>query len=154
HSPCNLAWRGRLLENALALSGARVAIVHAELLPRLAEVDLHALRDVIVVGETDTTLPGVQLHSAAILEQHEPAPAPEPALQAWDDRQLIFSSGTPGASSGAVCPYAHMASFMGETLPEHFGERETFLCVLPLFHAGGAGSIYEQLRRGGAIVLP
>ncbi len=51
HMPLNTGYRGRLLQHAIALSDAQVMLVHASLLPRLAEVDTAQLREVIVVGD-------------------------------------------------------------------------------------------------------
>src|SRR5258706_10405851 len=48
--PLNVAYRGALLAHAIAISGARVLIAHAALLPRLGEFGLAAVETVIVCG--------------------------------------------------------------------------------------------------------
>lgn len=154
HTPCNLAWRGFMLENALQLSGARVAVVHADLLPRLGEIDRHQLQHVIVVGDFDGEIDGLQLHPATLLEQAGTPVLPDPPLQCWDDMQIIFTSGTTGPSKGALCSYAHFESFIIEAQPEGFGPGKTFMTIVPLFHAGGASAVYAQLLLGGTVVLP
>ena len=48
--PLNTAYRGGLLEHVIQLSDARLAIVHAALAPRLADVATAALEHVIILG--------------------------------------------------------------------------------------------------------
>jgi crotonobetaine/carnitine-CoA ligase len=48
--PINTAYRGSLLEHAIGLSEARLMIAHADLCPRLKDVDRKAVRELIVLG--------------------------------------------------------------------------------------------------------
>ena len=48
--PVNLAYRGRLLEHAVSLSDAKVGVVHADLAPRLADIELAQLKDIVIFG--------------------------------------------------------------------------------------------------------
>ncbi|WP_158080888.1 AMP-binding protein [Pelomonas sp. KK5] len=151
HAPCNLAWRGRSLEHALQLSGARIAIVHRDLLPRLAEVPLHGLGQVIVAGgPADLTL-AVPTLSIDALDEAEPPPV---EIQPWDDMQLAFTSGTTGASKAVRSSYVHALHFLESPHADTFGPEANFLLVLPLFHAGGLATVYAVLRDGGSLVVP
>jgi crotonobetaine/carnitine-CoA ligase len=92
--PINTAWRGALLQHAVALADARVLLVHASLLPRLLELDwprLRAvngvtLREVVVLGDARdhamaATAAGLRMHDSAVLEHAtgiDAAPAVEP----------------------------------------------------------------------------
>ena len=46
--PINTAYRGRLLEHVLDNAGAELIVVHADLAPRLADVDTATLKKVVV----------------------------------------------------------------------------------------------------------
>ena len=48
--PINTAYRGRVLEHVIENSDARVAVVHADLAPRLVGAQLAALSHLVVVG--------------------------------------------------------------------------------------------------------
>lgn len=153
HTPCNLAWRGRMLEHALSLADARVAVVHADLLPLMAGLDLAGLQDIIVVGEAPAVDLPARLHTAGGVFRPGVAPAAV-ELQASDPMHLLFTSGTTGASKAVLCSYGHMAAFILEAVSDSFGPDARFLNVLPLSHAGGLSSIYAQVLAGGSIVLP
>src|SRR5512141_2827044 len=49
-APLNLAYRGRLLTHAIEQSGAKVMVIHAGLLDRLAEIPQTAIETLVVVG--------------------------------------------------------------------------------------------------------
>lgn len=154
HCPCNLAWRGEMLSHAIAVSGARLAIVHADLLPRLDGIALHGIERIIVVGSdafADTT--AVPLVSAAILEAHVPFANDDP-VEPYDAMQLMFTSGTTGPSKGVLSSYAQASHFLEPPIPEASDARARFFLVLPLFHSGGAASVYSMLKNGGSIVVP
>ena len=53
--PVNLAYRGRLLEHVIRVSDARLMVAHADLVPRLQEIELARLEAVVVLGGTATT---------------------------------------------------------------------------------------------------
>ena len=152
HAPCNLAWRGRMLEHAIQTSGAKIAVVHRDLLARMAEVNLHTIEQVVVVGGAcDIALPVLCLGSDALESRNVPS---LPATQPWDTMQMLFTSGTTGASKAVLSSYTHAAHFLDAPIPNTFGPDAVFLLVLPLFHAGGLTSVYSVLRDGGSVVIP
>lgn len=153
HVPCNLAWRGRMLEHAIACSGARVAVVHRDLVERMADVALGRLEKLIIVGgAAPVTLP-LECRDEVIFDAD--GPLPELAdIQPWDTMCLFFTSGTTGPSKGVLSSYTQASVFLEPPCPAALGSEATFLLVLPLFHAGGLVSSYTILRAGGTLVVP
>ncbi len=160
--PVNIAWRGALLRHAISLSQAEVMVVHAELLPRLLELDWHGdsarLRHVIVVGEVGTAAPAQswadrvpQLHGASVLDGPREVDAEE-AVQPWDTNWILFTSGTTGPSKAVLGTYVQAWSG-GAMAMDYFGPDDRLLANLPLFHVSGAGAVMDRLTKGGTCVL-
>ncbi len=151
--PLNLAWRGRLLEYAIRLAGARLIVVHAGLLPRLREIDRGGLADAVVVGGAATDVPdGLAPHDAGILHADRPDPSP-PArrIMPWDTQKVIYTSGTTGPSKAVLCSYLQGAACAHAL--DAIDATDRNLVNLPLFHAGGTGAVNRMLVKGGSIAL-
>src|SRR5690606_28073964 len=105
--PINTAYRGGVLAHAIALSDARLGIVHAELLPRLEQLGLSRLETLVCLhGAPSVNLPGVDLLGAAALADAPDVPLePAPAIEPWDTQCIIFTSGTTGPSKGVMTSY-------------------------------------------------
>ncbi|KAH6781506.1 hypothetical protein C2S51_006799, partial [Perilla frutescens var. frutescens] len=80
-----------------------------------------------------------------------------PAVMQTDAAAIMYSSGTTGASKGALLTHK---SFMWSALimtsdQESNGELgNVFLCFLPMFHIFGlSGLLYAQLQRGNMVVV-
>lgn len=154
HCPCNLAWRGDMLSHAIAVSNAKLAVIHADLLPRLEGLPLHALERILVVGgPISSGLLSVPLVSASILDTHAPI-VNDDTIEAFDAMQLMFTSGTTGPSKGVLSSYAQASHFLGPPNPASADADARFFLVLPLFHSGGAASVYGMLKHGGSVVVP
>ncbi len=149
--PVNLAYKGLLLERVIHNSQARLAVVHPDLVARLADVDTGALATVVVTGAPGPAVPGLRLLS---YDQVTGDPATLTGLapvQPWDIQMIIFTSGTTGPSKGVLCPYAHTyATGMALT---YITARDRELVILPLFHVGGASLLYQQLVKGGSVAV-
>lgn len=182
YMPLNTAYRGSLLQHAIALSGARVAVVHAILAPRLAEVATGQLRHVVVV-ESDSApgargpaaaaeraasggqaIPGATRTSVSSSDVATPlvphswrdlanSPACEPArVDPWDTIYVILTSGTTGPSKAVLCTYVQ--AWCSSTFGmDYFGPDDRLLANLPLFHVSGAGAVLDRLTKGGTCVL-
>jgi carnitine-CoA ligase len=152
HVPLNTGYRGGLLQHAIALSDAKLLVMHASLLPRLAEVDTGQVRDVIVVGgEPPASFGTLRMHSAAALENPATAEPVRP-VEPWDTNYIIFTSGTTGPSKGVICTYVQAWSG-GAMGMDYFGADDRVLANLPLFHVSGAGAVMDRLTKGGTCVL-
>ena len=150
----NTSYRGNLLAHVLNISDARLIVAHADLAPRLAEVDTAKLERLITVGDA-VTVAGLDCTTfdAALLPTSGTLAAPERSIEPWDPHQIIFTSGTTGPSKAVLCSYLHIYSNAGpESWPCITGE-DRYLVNLPLFHIGGTGITYNMLVRGGSITL-
>src|SRR5271154_6596795 len=72
--PINTAYRGSLLEHAIGLSEARLMIAHADLCPRLKDVDRRTVRELVVLGGAPTPLEGIAVLPASALDSADTNP--------------------------------------------------------------------------------
>lgn len=151
--PVNLAYRGRILEHVVRNSEARTAVIHHELLPRLNDIDLSALRQAIVIGSSGSGNPKLYVHPAETLltASGQLAPPARP-IAPWDTQMVIYTSGTTGPSKGVLSSYLHL--YTGGRSPFHYLTKDDrYLVNLPLFHIGGIGVLNHMLLIGGSVVL-
>ncbi|HMN78656.1 MAG TPA: AMP-binding protein [Burkholderiaceae bacterium] len=162
--PINLAYRGRILEHAIGLSGARLIVAHAALIERLHDIDLGRLADLVVLdgaapaadaqsAATAARIPAaLRLHPASSLAPatFDPA-APACDVKPWDLQTIIYTSGTTGPSKGVMSSYVH-ATTGGNAWP-FIGRDDRQLVILPLFHVGGTGAVYAMLTRGASVAI-
>ncbi|HSW19429.1 MAG TPA: AMP-binding protein [Ramlibacter sp.] len=156
--PANTAYKGALLQHVVANSGAKLAIVHAHLLERLATIDRAAIETIVAIGDPSPALDGARvLPASALASDNEPLPLARP-IEPWDTQSIIYTSGTTGPSKGVLSSYAHLA-FMGQGVisdPHNqafIGPDDRFLITSPLFHVGGTSCVYGTLLAGAAIVM-
>jgi crotonobetaine/carnitine-CoA ligase len=150
--PINTAYRGSLLEHAIGLSEARLMIAHADLCPRLQDVDRKAVRELIVLGGAPTLLEGIRVHAADALDSTDTTPpALERAIAPWDMQSIIFTSGTTGPSKGVMSSYVHLHA-MAVSAPFLSGS-DRYMVNLPMFHSGGVMPVTAMLIHGGSIAM-
>jgi len=150
--PINLSYRGRVLENALRISGARLIVAHGGLCDRLVGIDLAQLTDLVTLGGEPAEVPGLRRHPGEALSpaQARPEDPPRPIMP-WDLQTIIYTSGTTGPSKGVTSSYLHLT----ETCRAwHFTRPEDrHLVILPMFHVGGTGAVYSMLLAGGSVAI-
>jgi carnitine-CoA ligase len=156
--PANTAYKGRLLEHVLANSGAKVAIVHAQLLDRLDSIDRAAVETIVILGGNPRPVDNVTVLPAIVLEGTDDVKPLPHAIEPWDTQSIIYTSGTTGPSKGVLSSYAHLYFMgLGVVSDRHnvpfLGRSDRFLVTSPLFHVGGTSSIYGSLIVGGSIAL-
>lgn len=149
--PVNTASMGPQIEYLLANSGARLLVIDAGFLPRLATADLSktALQTVWVLGDA-APVPGVDTR---------PWPAPGEALPPapvgpGDTLAILYTSGTTGPSKGVLCPHAqyywwgrHSAEILTLTAAD-------VLCTtLPLFHINALNTFAQAVVSGAHVVF-
>ena len=150
--PINTAYRGALLEHAIALSEARLMIAHADLCPRLRDVNCKSLREIVVLGGAPSALDGVTIHSPNALESaDERPPTLERPIAPWDMQSIIFTSGTTGPSKGVMSSYVHLHA-MAVSAPFLSGD-DRYMVNLPMFHSGGVMPVTAMLIHGGSIAM-
>ncbi len=151
--PINLAYRGAILGHALQLSGARLAVLHADLAPRLAESGTAALTSAVVLHGDAAPLPGLALHGPEALDGDPAALAGiERRVRPWDLQSLMYTSGTTGPSKAVRSSYLHLWSVCDYPY-RMFTEDDRYLVNLPLFHVGGTVAVTSMLMRGGSIAV-
>ncbi len=159
--PINTAYRGGILEHVVRNAGARLMIGHAEIVPRLGDVDPAILERIVVVGGDAPTQPGLDRFDmrpeTALASTREPAD-PERPIAPTDTQSIIYTSGTTGPSKGVLSSYRHLAA-MGTALVgsregvAYVGGADRFMVNLPMFHVGGTAPTYSMLVKGGSITL-
>ena len=157
--PLNVAYRGRLLEHAVHLSGAWLMIAHPALAPRLADIDTGPLKTLVTTGgdrAADVRVPGLDVCAGAVLRA--PAPdAPPPlarAIAPWDTQMVLFTSGTTGPSKGVLCSYFQQHE-SARACAHGLGSDDRALLYLPLFHVSGTAMVAWALAAGASLaVLP
>ena len=151
--PINTAYRGSVLDHVIENSDARLAVVHADLLPRLKTAKLARLETVVVVGAGPWEGPALTLQSFAELaaSEGEPEPPARP-IEPWDTQSIIYTSGTTGPSKGVLSSYLHMYTNPGPEAWHFVTGEDRFLVNMPMFHIGGMGLSFAMLVRGGSVV--
>ncbi len=151
----NTAYKGQVLAHVIDNSDARLAIVHSDLLPRLADVPLAQLESVIVAGPRATAPEPLKsaCYADVLLPETGTLKALKRPIEPWDPYAIIYTSGTTGPSKGVYCSYLHGFTNAGpETWPFLTGE-DRYMVNMPMFHIGGIGGVYVMFARGGSITF-
>lgn len=149
--PLNTAYRGGVLEHLVALSDATLIVCHAELAPRLADIDTAALTD-IVVTRGQAEVPGLRHHAGTVLTRPDGLPAMPVVVEPWDTQYIIFTSGTTGPSKAVLSSYLQGYS-MGPDAHPNIEGTDRALVNLPLFHVGGTLFVIAPLATGGSCYI-
>ena len=152
--PFNTAYRGSLLQHVIANSGARFLLVHPDLLPRLSEIDLAKVEQLVVTtnGDADCAKLPVTRFDSLSGDENDPLPLDRP-IEPWDIQSIIYTSGTTGPSKGVLSSYLHMFSNAGPDSWPMVGEDDRYMCVAPIFHIGGMGPPFVMLARGASVAM-
>jgi len=159
----NTAYRAKLLEHAINISGTRVVIAAAEFLPVLRESEdaLLNLQQIIFFDP-----PGTQASSEIpsfggirLLSLNEvigrASPVDLPTVRASDIASVIYTSGTTGPAKGIMMPHAQVCGLAKQSIDGlRLGEDDAFYCFHPLFHmAGKFMAVLSTLMAGGRVIL-
>jgi crotonobetaine/carnitine-CoA ligase len=156
-APCNLAYRGRMLEYLVRDSGARVVVIADRFLDRLAEVagDLKELDAIVVIGndhdDADVRCRVIEEDEFfADVTPTDDLQAPQP----HDICALFYTSGTTGNSKGVLTPWAQLyAQATGYVPLEDFGEDDSWYMPYPMNHVGGKTPMYAISLVNGRVVI-
>jgi len=146
--PMNTAYKGSLLEHTVHLSGATLMVCHADLAPRLEDIDTGDLSDVVVTGGS-ASLSRQQIHPAEALMPERGLETMPEEVEPWDAQYIIFTSGTTGPSKAVLSSYLQGHS-MGPEAHRYLGADERHLVNLPLFHVGGTIFVILTLATGAS----
>ncbi len=159
----NTAYRAKLLEHAINISGARVVIAAVEFLPVLRESEdaLPKLQQIIVFdpagARTSSEPPAFNRIGLLPFEEMlaRPSDAELPTVRMSDIASVIYTSGTTGPAKGIMMPHAQVCGLAKQSIDGlRLGEDDAFYCFHPLFHmAGKFMAVFAMLMAGGRIIL-
>jgi carnitine-CoA ligase len=153
--PLNTAYKGGILEHQVRISDARLIVCHAELAPRLNDIDTVALTDLVIVGNQDvnpSAIAGLTTHPASTLMPSTGLTEMPEAVNPWDTQYIIFTSGTTGPSKAVLSSYLQGYE-MGPVANPRYNSEDRILVNLPLFHVGGTVFPIIALATGGSCVI-
>ncbi len=148
--PLNPALRGSILAQLIAISDATVMICHPQLVERLRDVATGGLRTLIVAGETDERIEGLE-----ILPEHELARSGSVSphlVEPWDMAAIIFSSGTTGPSKGVRVPAAQLWT-LAQAFYGYMRSDDRMLLMYPLFHIAGFSALFGVINAGASMAV-
>lgn len=149
--PLNLAYRGALLQHCIETAGMRLLIAHADLVPRLADINTGNLSDVLVLGGKAPAHTQLTMHTADVLSASNATPEPADVAP-WDTQLIIYTSGTTGPSKAVLLSYLHI--FTGsEATFGYTSADDRFLANLPLFHVTGMAMVMRTVLTGGSLAM-
>jgi crotonobetaine/carnitine-CoA ligase len=146
--PMNTAYKGALLEHIVQLSDAEIMVCHADLAPRLEDIDIASVRDVVVTHGS-ASLPRQTVHSVSALLPEQGVAAMPHVVEPWDSEYIIFTSGTTGPSKAVLSSYVQGYE-MGPEAHPYIDVSDRSLINLPLFHVGGTFQFNMTLARGSS----
>jgi crotonobetaine/carnitine-CoA ligase len=153
--PLNTAAMGPQIEYFLADSGARLLVIEAAFVERLAVADLSrtALQAIWVIGAADDVGPTVGGVRCVAWPTSDDAIDPE-AVHPGDTLAILYTSGTTGPAKGVLCPHAqyhwwgvHTANVLG------VGAHDVLCTTLPLFHINALNTFAQALLTGARVVF-
>ncbi len=151
--PINTAAMGPQIAYFLENSGARVLVIEAELLPRLAHADSArlALAHTWIVGAMPL---GTALVSPAVPLPALGAAVAAAAVKPGDTLAILYTSGTTGPSKGVMCPHTQYYWWGANSIEllEISGD-DVLATTLPLFHINALSSFVQALLSGARMVL-
>ena len=152
--PINTAYKGALLAHVIENSDAKLAVVHADLMPRLEGVPLARLAQAVVVGGT-AECPGLSTlrYADALLPASGVLAPPARPIEPWDPQSIIYTSGTTGPSKGVLSSYLHIYTNAGPETWKCVTGEDRFMVNMPMFHIGGMGVTFVMFVRGGSIAF-
>ena len=156
---CNTDYQGQMLAYLLNQSRSRVAVVDAQLLPRILAVaaDVPGLEAVVVLGDDAGASTGGApfriVTSDALLADLKPADDLDPP-KVWDIAMMTYTSGTTGASKGVLVAWAQVhEGCLGLIPPDDLDESDAFYSPFPMFHSSGRAAVCLMSLHGGRVVI-
>ncbi len=154
--PINTAAMGPQIEYFLANSGARLLVIEAGFLARLAKADLSrtALQAIWIVGETAGDYPP---RAAGVSSRSYPAAgaavAPAP-VKPGDPIAILYTSGTTGPAKGVICPHAQYHWWgLNSARVLGVGAQDVLCTTLPLFHINALNTFAQAALAGCRVVF-
>lgn len=137
--------RGEELARDLRHTDCRLVITDAGHADLLADLDLGAATDRVVLVDTDAYRDAIAAAATASAGAARPVPAPDDLLL------LIFTSGSSGAPKAVRVTQGRAARAAQTKL--RFGPGESLYCAMPLFHGNALMSTVFPAAAGGARIV-
>lgn len=168
--PINTASMGPQIGYFLGNSTARLLVIAAEWLPRLADIDwaANALQTVWVIGPWDGCVPP-GLGAIARVEAMPTASssaagdaagdaahgtAAPASVQPGDPLAILYTSGTTGPAKGVICPHAQYHGWGANSAAVLGVGADDVLCTtLPLFHINALNTFAQAALTGCEVVF-
>jgi crotonobetaine/carnitine-CoA ligase len=130
--PMNTAFIGTTLERAIRVGAPSLLVVGSEFERRVADLgDLGGLRCI---------------QPADLAAGTAKVPELESEVELWETQLLVMTSGTSGPSKlGEISSLHPFVGWTAISLREGFGEDDTYLIDLPLFHMAALGNVTSSL---------
>lgn len=159
----NTAYRARLLEHAVNISGARRIVAAREFLPILRESEeaMPNLQQIIHFDLAESgqaqTLPAFARIALSPLDEilRDCSDADLPAVRTSDIASVIYTSGTTGPAKAIMMPHAQVCGLAKQSIDGlRLEAMDAFYCFHPLFHmAGKFMAVFAMLMAGGRVIL-
>lgn len=160
--PINTASMGPQIGYFLGNSAARLLVIAAEWLPRLADIDWTGspLQAVWVIGPWDGAVPA-GLAAFAQVRALPPASSDASAtaigaapVQPGDPLAILYTSGTTGPAKGVICPHAQYHGWGANSAAVLGVGADDVLCTtLPLFHINALNTFAQAALTGCEVVF-
>jgi crotonobetaine/carnitine-CoA ligase len=154
--PINPALKGSSLAHVLNNAGAAVAVVHDDVIERVASAAPEKLSIIVSTAQTATFVrDGITIHGVKTLTDAPVASLPplERPIRPFDTQSIIFTSGTTGRSKGVLSSYMHAFSCVGPDAWSCLTPADRQLVHMPIFHIGGAFIATVALCVGSSIAV-
>lgn len=146
---------GEKIDCILRDSGARLLVVHARILGRVANLlaTVPDLKRVVVIGDVWAGDPLLSSFDA-VLGDPDAAVPPGSRPLSVDLASLIYTSGSTGEPKGVMLTHQNMMAAL-RSLTAYLGYRsdDTVLCVLPISFDYGLYQVIMTFAAGGTLVL-
>lgn len=132
--------------------GARVMVFDGRFINHINRVraEMVSVRRYVVV---EPMTPGEDSEYEELIAKSPPV---EPGIAVDDDDPafILYTAGTTGHPKGAVLTHKNfLVSILNTALETGLGTRDTFLCVVPVYHASGLVALLMQVYLGGTVVM-
>jgi crotonobetaine/carnitine-CoA ligase len=139
--PINIALKGQLLEYIINHSDASTVMVDRDLVDRVVFVqeEIKKIRTIIIVADDDDQEAGLgpQFAIKKFVDLYAGSSRrPDADVRFYDPMAIMYTSGTPGPSKGAILSHAHyyvIAQQANQYM--RYTEDSILYSCLPLFHA-------------------